>query len=975
MIDLNSFIEKFIIVDSMSFASNLKETLLKKNRSLLGVHVLDFRIFTGNHLFPLILSEEKCIKKSDSIKILYACLRNIIGYNDHHILYPCLQHPSYRFDLFAFVEKIKLSNIHEDSYVAAFDTEKWNSLTKLLAAYNKELKKQKFLDYPDQLISALTALKNNPSFRKALSFELTVDENAVSSVLEKKVLEGLKKTGVNVFSVKSFTEIPGVDPAGPEIDARAFPNARVEAEYILSKLISSGQPFDRAVIASANYEETVANIRDILTEWDVADALPVNYTGGLPVSRSLSSNLFFKLLSFLKAENYPAYFISLLTNYRFNIPVAEDGSKVSRTALKTMLSEFPGYFKFDKLYSKIKTSKDDTDDKGVQETYEVLKKVIGDFEDFFKVFSNKRIKSRKKITALRNFFDKNCSVKGSLEENTARITIIDSINIFLDEEYEFISSEKTDIVLRHLKKYVASTFYPVENKPGGVRIMPHSRVFGKKISNLYITGLSAKAFPRQAKQNPLFLDNEISGLNKKAAEKLIPSSIDETPRLLYEKDKLFQTAEKFLCISYVFFDGSRIVAPSEFLTENSSVTPDQFSSLEEYLELIGASPDLRSISADTTKILPINPFADSKTLDNPALLSRFSRYYGRTRQMLYDRHINTKMTVYDGMIKKSGKFAWMKDLDKIFSASSLKDFLQCPFRYFLKKILYVESPGIPEDWDGVTWLNSASKGTLCHAILENFFNKIKGSGRPADVQKDKLQTVARKLFEEYKQDTLPDDNIFNHEAEMIIGELNTVIDNEAEINLGTDYSNRLNEASFGFREDEAEDNVLSSKAIRVNIADDIAINLCGKIDRIDVDPAKKTARLVDYKTGSNNLKEDHALWIANSENIQHMVYGMVFQHYMKGYGVNNIESGYYYISQKGQFTLELSDFLTLIDNFKNVVENQFKVTEKSRSFFMNTNNCNYCDYSIACTGNTGLIDQKSTKMIRDSKKLVAGEDI
>ncbi|TMC14655.1 MAG: hypothetical protein E6J29_02470, partial [Chloroflexi bacterium] len=86
------------------------------------------------------------------------------------------------------------------------------------------------------------------------------------------------------------------------------------------------------------------------------------------------------------------------------------------------------------------------------------------------------------------------------------------------------------------------------------------------------------------------------------------------------------------------------------------------------------------------------------------------------------------------------------------SPSGVETWASCPFRYFLGRVLEVEPTERPEDDE--SWAISAiDRGSLIHAILEEFFRELQAAGRPApgetytQADRDRLEQLAREHFQ------------------------------------------------------------------------------------------------------------------------------------------------------------------------------------------------------------------------------------
>ena len=173
---------------------------------------------------------------------------------------------------------------------------------------------------------------------------------------------------------------------------------------------------------------------------------------------------------------------------------------------------------------------------------------------------------------------------------------------------------------------------------------------------------------------------------------------------------------------------------------------------------------------------------------------------------------------------------------EIFKPTGLETYGRCPFRYFSSAVLQLEEKeeGIPANEVGI----------LLHDVLENYWKERVEHGRKelGDLETAK-GFVKNKLRELLAQKPLAGDRRYRIELKKAKMEEWLVRMVEKEITEGSPLEPlrpRHFEFEFGFRKDylKLHDPFLEDLKLR------------GKIDRVDVDPAGKSALVIDYKTGA-----------------------------------------------------------------------------------------------------------------------------
>lgn len=225
------------------------------------------------------------------------------------------------------------------------------------------------------------------------------------------------------------------------------------------------------------------------------------------------------------------------------------------------------------------------------------------------------------------------------------------------------------------------------------------------------------------------------------------------------------------------------------------------------------------------------------------------------------------------------------DKERSISASGLQVMLACPLKYYYRYVCHLRDVQqlLPESH---VWLGAAQKGTLCHRVMEDYFNEV------IDSAKSVSDTIDEDAFE----------RIFN--AELIRIEKDQPCPSEPVKNLEEKYYRELNKKYldiihkewYGDRQNGKEWKVIGCEIdfgrgylnpdrdplIYQGSCDGktYSMPIDGSIDRLDgyMDGNILKLRIVDYKTGRLESKREE---VSLGIQIQHYMYAMAAIDYLK----------------------------------------------------------------------------------------------
>jgi len=411
------------------------------------------------------------------------------------------------------------------------------------------------------------------------------------------------------------------------------------------------------------------------------------------------------------------------------------------------------------------------------------------------------------------------------------------------------------------------------NEPAVVSLMAAR---GVPFDLVIVPGLVEKSFPQPARQDPILLDAEREQLAEQLARAGSPADIPLKARRREEEELLFalavQSARRRLVLTFPRLDAAtaRERVPSHFLLrmlETLSGKAPDYRDLDQFIRLHGRfvrttrfDPKARdrAVSALEYDLAAFGKVEHDRAPDALVyFLNDERRFFALAMEAESARWGNANFSRYDGVVQSPGLARALGkrlyDEARPVSPTRLEDYAQCPFSYLLKHVFGLEATDEPER---VATLSPQDRGSLVHEVLRQFLSDAARAGALPLTEEHwpRLQAVAAACFGEFERRGVTGyPMLWRIEQARLLEDLHEFLDREI---AGQGSFNPAHfEVRFGMpQRDERESRASTRKPALLEVEPGAPIRFCGKIDRVDVDPAARRCRVLDYKTGANYLR-------------------------------------------------------------------------------------------------------------------------
>jgi len=445
------------------------------------------------------------------------------------------------------------------------------------------------------------------------------------------------------------------------------------------------------------------------------------------------------------------------------------------------------------------------------------------------------------------------------------VGLLDNLIGFLISQYgEEVRS--LSFYLNQLKLAISQTTFNISEKPGyGVQIMPIIETKGLDFDVVILSGLVDSEFPLTFRPDVF--------LNRKRAKK-------ESDRLLEDRFLFYQAISnynKHLYLIYPRKDGETELVRSPFV--------DELCRVAEITE--GGSPVPEGIIFSEESLMKwYGTYADNLAPEQLNVNAQLTDKLGSIQHNMTVQNSRTfasgTMPEFEGRIfdvlEESDRVGLAKLKNRTYSASQLEIYGRCPFRYFVQRVLSLNSPmDVDGESAGISVLNYREHGGLMHKVMYNFYSRRKDKKPISECDDSEFEEAINDITSAADEELngLNLNGLFwQVDAEKIMGGhgrkgiLKTFLENERKKSLQVVPENF--EVRFGYVR-ESDENVIHTEPVNIG-----NVMLRGVIDRVEIGDGIFV--VADYKTGSNIPKIDDIL---EGRSLQLPIYLNVLAHILR----------------------------------------------------------------------------------------------
>jgi hypothetical protein len=351
---------------------------------------------------------------------------------------------------------------------------------------------------------------------------------------------------------------------------------------------------------------------------------------------------------------------------------------------------------------------------------------------------------------------------------------------------------------------------------------------------------------------------------------------------------------------------------------------------------VGAGPDERprlELPADRPELQR----AAAAVLDRQA--GRFSAYTGRVGEHPRLRFVD----------------------DRVGSATALESWATCPFRYFLRQVLWVRPLDERAEADDI---NALDRGSYVHEVLERVVDDSLTDTAPLDVplgpaHLDRLRQLAAEVGERYRADGRTGRPLlWRLRSRQLLRLLEQIVKVDRSHRLGRSVQPVAVELSFGSRDDDGA--WIGVPPVVIDLSGDRSVAFRGYVDRVDRSADRDRLVVIDYKTGRSDKYGDvkggrsgRGDIVGRGQHLQLCLYAMAAE---TAYGeATSVSAFFWFVEQVTEPFVggEIDEWARqrLVDVLETIVggiEHGWFPARPGDENIFGFANCGFCDYNRIC---------------------------
>jgi RecB family exonuclease len=479
---------------------------------------------------------------------------------------------------------------------------------------------------------------------------------------------------------------------------------------------------------------------------------------------------------------------------------------------------------------------------------------------------------------------------------------------------------------------------------------------GLRFRAVVVPGLVERSFPAPPRQDPILLDAERESLAARAGPDVYlarKAARADEEKMLFALALAAGTERVTLTFPRLDVTSGRERIPSHYLirlAEALTGTRFDYSSLEKapgftrVSSFPGAADEAAALDLDDFDLRCVARRVASRSPGDTLYLAHVSPQFGRGVEVETARWQEPTFTKYDGIVTEGPRAVGP------IAATRIEAYADCPFIYFLERVLGIEPLEEPEE---AVHLTPLERGSLIHDAFYEAYSRCYGEGGTvtAETLAEALRRAAGRAFDRVGA-ALP---ALTHELDRaeILADLTRFASMDVADCRAAGIRPALFELRFGMaRRDDREDAASTEEPFALDVGGR-TVRFKGRIDRVDL-MGEDGARVIDYKTGR---KRGSTNAFKGGRFVQLPVYLLAADALLEGRNVARAE--YRFATQRGGFATVPFGRAALeerMDELKQIVGTV--VTGIEQGLFVPLgaagNRCRNCRYAHVCGVNPEL---------------------
>lgn len=880
---------------------------------------------------------------------------------------------------------VRASDISERSFEGA---NKGRELRRILTEYESELNRGDRVDHADILRIATEALTADPTLLGAEAI-LLVPEDLDPLELERRFLDAVPQSQkIDLPVDPPWTGRVEERPDDPRLDFFQSVGEVNEVREVLRRILSGGVRFDRVEILHTNRETYVPLVHEIVEALasDTNRQLPVTFEEGIPVTFSRPGRSLAVWLRWVSEGHPQALLVEMIQEGLIRI----EGSKFQSRLLDALRWVRIG-FGLDRYLRKIDEAieasrrrkgsqlpgnEDEEPDEERRKDMELetaARVLTAARESLSSLFELSAVPDPEEspvsiLGRARRFLVEFASASGE-EDRYAAKALTDKI-----DQFGAALGDGTDSLHVDLWEWLVDLPQSVRilgsrPRPGHLHVAPLALGGHSGRSQTFILGLDDGRFPGANLQDPILLDSE----RRKISDRL-PTAADRLEKKMEEYWRLLGRLRGEITLSFSSRDivEDREMFPSPLLVEtHRRYTGNRDEDMSGFLATlpppVAFTPEDPRDGLDECEWWLANLTDPESPKDSSELVEALHPHLagGRIAQAKRD---SDEFSIYDGRLSLEVMASAREPISpfgtdgSVLSATGLEEMGRCPLAYYFRKILRIAPP--PDlDRDPSVWLGPLEAGSLLHEVFRRFIAGLIESGESVSFERhaSALLEILEKLIGRYRElEPPPDESAFVRQAEEFHLAVRLFL-KEEETQAAARQPIEV-EMGFGMGTE-------TSQPIEVELSENEAIRLRGRIDRIDR-TGDGSYLLWDYKTGGTGKYRKKPPF-NQGRVVQPFLYWAAAGQILKN--TREVDSnvaafGYFFPTEKGM-TDRIVYQPEQLGQGREIVGHLCRLMDSGA--FIHTDkkeDCAYCDYRPVCGDLDRAAENSAAKLANEDNK-------